>query len=437
MGFDPGDSAAAYHNPTMRGGETDSLSYHWSSDTTLGISHHNGQSKALRTIQNGLNAQGLADKAEAWGRIRAHAGTVHSRLHAAYTKAFENWSGDDADRAEKTFGYTVDSARSVHTQADGMHQGTSTLAAMARHVKSLDSSDPGVLGSLENAGLDLTTPGIIAKVAGVDNNVGGGNNLDSAVQYMCTEIGTARNPMPSRLEWQTKTAAAGDSGLGANTTPGGGAGVGGVSAPGMSGGAGHGGSGLSAIGKPKNLDDPTNYGGGTDHDPTDPIGDPTDYNPPGYDPGSGTGGGSGLGDGSGYGYDPSGVSGAPSIGSGSTLAGYDPGSMGGGGLGAGGGGLGAGAGAGGGLSAGAGGALGAGGAGLDSAGMTGAGAGAGGPGASGATAGGRGGSGAPGMVAPMRGGGPGGNGDERERNTWLSEDEDVWGEDEAPPSIIS
>ena len=41
-------------------------------------------------------------------------------------------------------------------------------------------------------------------------------------------------------------------------------------------------------------------------------------------------------------------------------------------------------------------------------------------------------------MAPMRGAGGAGSGeDERERNTWLTEDDDIWGEDDAPPAIIS
>ena len=39
-------------------------------------------------------------------------------------------------------------------------------------------------------------------------------------------------------------------------------------------------------------------------------------------------------------------------------------------------------------------------------------------------------------MMPGRGGGGGGNDGERDRSTWLNEDEDVWGADEdLPPSL--
>jgi hypothetical protein len=39
------------------------------------------------------------------------------------------------------------------------------------------------------------------------------------------------------------------------------------------------------------------------------------------------------------------------------------------------------------------------------------------------------------MMAPMHGSGQGGD-SERERGTWLSEDDDVWGLEDAPPGVI-
>lgn len=185
-------------------------------------------------------------------------------------------------------------------------------------------------------------------------------------------------------------------------------------------------------------------------------------------PGSGgTGGlpGSGLGDGN-TGFDGSGLGngstggglgsgGTGGLGSGSGgLSPYDPGSQlaGGGGLGGlgsghpggglGGGGLGSG-GVGSGLGSGG---LGSGPGGIGSgsgAGVLGTGAGRGGPGsgagtgAGGPGAGGRGSAGAGGVGgAPMHGGGQGDE-DERERSTWLTEDEDVWGGNaDVPPPVI-
>jgi hypothetical protein len=40
------------------------------------------------------------------------------------------------------------------------------------------------------------------------------------------------------------------------------------------------------------------------------------------------------------------------------------------------------------------------------------------------------------MMPPMRGG-QGGNDDERERSTWLTEDDDIWDDTDAPPSVIT
>ncbi|MEU8345939.1 hypothetical protein SAMN05443665_102184 [Actinomadura meyerae] len=144
-----------------------------------------------------------------------------------------------------------------------------------------------------------------------------------------------------------------------------------------------------------------------------------------YNPAGGPGSG-GLGGGSPFG----GAGGSPfGGGSGTDLAGMPGGGPGGGGLpggmpGGGGGGFGADPGGFGGPNAGASPAGGPGGA-----------LGSGGPGAGAAGAGARGGMPMGGM--PMGQGAQGGKNEERERNTWLTEDEDVWGADDdtAPPVI--
>jgi hypothetical protein len=135
-----------------------------------------------------------------------------------------------------------------------------------------------------------------------------------------------------------------------------------------------------------------------------------------YDPGSQLAGGGGLG---GLGSGHTGLGGG-GLGSGGVGSG-----LGGGGLGTGPGGIGSGTGAGGA------GTLGSG------AGRGGPGSGAGGPGSGGPGAGGRGSAGAGGVGgAPMHGGGQGDE-DERERSTWLTEDEDVWGGNtDVPPPVI-
>ncbi|WP_119726947.1 WXG100 family type VII secretion target [Thermomonospora amylolytica] len=150
---------------------------------------------------------------------------------------------------------------------------------------------------------------------------------------------------------------------------------------------------------------------GPPNTPQPPSG-PGDYNPPkpGDYPGPGSGG--------------SNLAGLPSGGGGTGLGGTPGGLPGGGGAGGGvPGGLGAG---GGGLAGGPGGLPG---------GVPG-GMGRGGPGSGGLGAAGRGGFG--GMGMPMGAGGHGGGkGEERERTTWLTEDEDVWtGDQDAGPSVI-
>jgi hypothetical protein len=40
-------------------------------------------------------------------------------------------------------------------------------------------------------------------------------------------------------------------------------------------------------------------------------------------------------------------------------------------------------------------------------------------------------------MMPMTGGGQNNGGQDRERSTWLAEDDDVWGGDEAPPGVIA
>jgi hypothetical protein len=230
---------------------------------------------------------------------------------------------------------------------------------------------------------------------------------------------TAMHAMPSQLVYHTPLTQGDDH----NQTPGGpgpgpgnfgpGPGPGSLGpgnyGPGPASGPGHYGPGPG--------DGPGNYGPGNG-----PGYGPGSYGPGGYGPGSyGPGQGS---YGSGYGTDPSNV--------GSSLAGYDGGAAGSGGFGPGGGlgagGLGAGGlGAGGGLGSGAaGGAMAGGGVG------GGVGVGVGGGGAAGPGAGG----GRGGMMMPMHGAGQNGDQD-RDRSTWLSEDDSVWGADEAPPGLIT
>jgi hypothetical protein len=202
--------------------------------------------------------------------------------------------------------------------------------------------------------------------------------------------------------------------------PGGG---GGPSAPHLGGGPGAGGGGGGGAGLPGGPD-PFGSGG---------AGGGAGAGDPGF-PGGGAGGAGDVGDPFGNGGLGSGAGGGFGGGAGSDFGNpYDAGSALAGG--------GAGGGLGGGLGGGAGGGIGAGGLG----GVPGGGVGAGGAGAGrgGAGAGARGaGSGAGGSGAGagrgggMHGGQEGGE-EDRERTTWLTEDDDVWGGDtDAPPPVI-
>jgi hypothetical protein len=142
---------------------------------------------------------------------------------------------------------------------------------------------------------------------------------------------------------------------------------------------------------------------------------PGGYGPGGYGPGGYGPGGYGPG-----GYGPGGP--GAGLDTGTELAGYGPG-PGGPGPGLDGGGVGGGTGGVDGSSL-----AGAGGSGL-------AGGLGGGAAGAGAAAGGRGGAG--GVPMGARGGGGGGSDSDRERSTWLNEDDDVWGESDAPDGVIS
>ena len=148
---------------------------------------------------------------------------------------------------------------------------------------------------------------------------------------------------------------------------------------------------------------------------------------PGIGPGTGPGHGPGTGPGGyGPGTGPGGIGPGTGVDTGAGLAGFDGGAGGFGAGDAGGVGPGGGIGPGSGIGAGGGGAgLSGGGAG-GGAGLVGGGAGASGAGA--AAAGGRG-------MMPMHGG-QGGDEEERERSTWLTEDDDIWGGEDGLPPVL-
>lgn len=260
--------------------------------------------------------------------------------------------------------------------------------------------------------------------------------------------------------------------MGLGGTPGGGMPSGGGIPTGAGGGGSAGGvSGGAPNFTPPDLTDSGGSGGSGGSSGTGGSGSgrPGDV---GYGPGTGTyGDGAGsYGDGSGGGFYGSGSGDYPGSGSGAggwnagstgvdtggVLAGYDPGTVtdgsggsggsggtAGGATGAGAGGFGSAGGVngmGGGLGTSAGSGVNGAGAGGSSAGGSGSGAGGSGglaPGSVGG-AGSASGGGGSGMMAPMMGGGGGGGGQESEHQTWLVEDEDVWGarEGESAPPVI-
>jgi hypothetical protein len=215
------------------------------------------------------------------------------------------------------------------------------------------------------------------------------------------------------------------------TGGGGGAGAGGVGTPHPPGGVGAGGAPHLPDGAPAGSEvggsplDNSQFGDG--------AGGPQFGGPAGSGTGAGTGHLPGTGGAGGLGgpYDAGSALAGSGVGSGidSGLGGPGAGSgIGSGGIGGGpGSGLGGGPGSAGGVAGGAPGSLlagGRGGAGRGGGGLAGGGAGAGG------SAAGR-------NAAPMHGGGEGGDEEERQRSTWLTEDEDVWGgATNAPPPVI-
>ena len=248
--------------------------------------------------------------------------------------------------------------------------------------------------SLKNQALNLKT-GFSVTDAVVSNDYSGGNDQGAheIFKAFTKSMETAMHQMPGDLYYHTPLGQRDDG-------PGPGPGGPGPGAPGIGPGVGPGGIG-PGVGP----------GVGPGHGPGG-IGPGTG---PGYGPG-------GIGPGTGPGYGPGGIGpgAGPGAGidTGAGLAGFGPGPGGiGPGVGPGAGGIGPGDGAG--LSgAGAGGGVGGG-----------AGAGGVGPGAGAGATGGRG-------MMPMHGGN-GGEEEERERSTWLTEDDDVWGGDDGLPPVLN
>jgi hypothetical protein len=334
-------------------------------------------------------------------------GTVHADLGSIVTKLNQAWTGDNAQQA-------VGTLTTLQTDAQSISESTSQVSSSLGHFQT-------AWGQIRGKAMGL------------------GDDDDAQARQYFDDFTKAENDCkdnwPSTLYYHTPNS--GQSGVDPNPNPG--------PAPAPGGGPGYPGGGpgypSGGPGYPSGHPGyPSGHPGYPSGHPGSPSGSPSGT--PGYPSGSpgypgGSPGAPGFDGGGGY-------PGATTD-TGSTLAGFGDGA-GGGGFGPGGGGLGSGGsgpggvgdlagGAGGGIGGGAGG-LGAGGGGVGGGAGGGVGGGVGGGagvGGGGVVAGGGAGPGR-GMMAPMHGGGS--DEDERERSTWLSEDDDVWGGDDLPPGVI-
>jgi hypothetical protein len=398
------------------------------------------------------NPAGLRSKARTWNTVATKASGYSSSLQSAISDIAGAWEGDDATQALTILRGLNATLASQSTNAANM---SSALDNMGQNLQSVKDSYGHGEGTMSSIGNFFT---------GSDDR-GAAQAYQNLMQTFQSDLGIVPKTVPTEVKTDGSATAPR---VDAPPTH---AGVNGAPSTGGAGSAPH-----MADATPTHIAQPTLHNPhaphqdpagppartpGTpppSHTPTDPpVSTPPGANPPGGIPPY-TGGGGGIGapgsgnpgldtGGSLAGFDPSGAGGLGGLGAGAGGFGAgDAGGLGaaglgglGAGLGAGAGGLGAGAG---GLGAGAGG-LAAGAGGLGAAGL-GAGAGAGGlaeeAGAGAAagegTVGAVGSAGGRGAMMPMRGG-AGSDEDERERSTWLSEDDDVWGAGDDVPGLIS
>lgn len=376
-------------------------------------------------------------------------GTVSGQLASIKSDLQACWEGENANNALGILATLSSDAETIATNTETCGRALATFQSKWYELRQRAMSlDTGVLG------------------LGEDNS-----GAHQIYQEFNDAMNSGMHAMPSQLEYHTplsgQIAGAGPP-IGGGGGPGGGGGI--PTGMGAGGGFSPAGGGAGGMNLGQQSTGMEHAGAGKLPSPgtmgTGPgAGEPGALNPgapgtPGsYAPGAGgTGpaspGGAGLNPGAGAhpggSYQPSGVIGGGGPGAvdpSTTLAGYHPGAMGGGAGGPGAGGVGAGGlgsegGVGSGI-AGFGAPLIGGGGSTDetrtsgigtgsTAGGMGSGAAAGGTGAeAGAATGGR-----TGMMMPMRGGGSSDE-DERERSTWLAEDDDVWAGESAPPGVIT
>lgn len=418
-GFD--SSKGTYNNQKTRDHYGDAFFWRHEKKNLVGMTLDDGKAAGFAQVKEGLKLESINNKVDAWQQIDSDYQGYYQTLSQAYQDTFANWSGDDADAAQKTFGYIVKSAQLMAGTNGGKPPGYPGYALNMYHAtKQIADAVQAALGTgSDSPGVDI---GPVSLGNPFGNHDGDGNADEAAFNKMVQSIWTAQGVMNGNLEWQSPTGGQdpyqGNHPTGPGATTPTTSGPHSATAPHVSPTTPtHTHTDTPTITDPTKTPHPKSPTV-TPPTPTQPT-DPTPVSPIHTAPiGSGGGGGGGIGGG--------GV-GLPGIDTGSTLAGISGGGAGGGlGMSGGAGGLDGGAGT---LTSGASGLGGGAGAG---AGMGGAGAEGAGTGAAGAGAGARG----PGML-PMRPGGRGGDDDERERSTWLTEDDDVWAGEQAPPSVIS
>jgi uncharacterized protein YukE len=356
--------------------------------------------EAVRAMLRDMRPGEVDQSAAAYNKVAARMQTSVELLYNQATKLAEAWGGEAAQNAMRQLQKTYDQANEIRAKSQ---QTGGAMSVHADMMRSYQANPPEEAGGGGIMGGIVKVASAVSPAVGVGAAAATNDNADEFMGRLQGDTVKSNGNFPRDIQtdmanvesYQEPPISEPDPGHG----PGGGGGGGGGSV-----GGGHlpgaGGGGLGSGGS---------VGGG-------------------HLPGAG---GGGIDGGSvGGGHLPGGVGGVG--GGGTDLAG-----AGGGGLpgGVGGGSLGGGAGLGGGVGGGGlpGGGLGAG------AGVGVLGGGAGGGAGIGAGAGaGKGAAGRPGMGSPMGGHGGGGEGEEeRERSTWLTEDDDVWGGDgdTAPPVI--